>query len=113
MNCSNGQIVGGNAGSVSLTSEHSISDSETSYSAIVMPVVATAGDDIKVTFTIDGKEMYHVFTAGTAWQAGFRNIYSFTLKDNDLIIGGDDGSGVTIEVWDDTDQGSIPLIPVI
>lgn len=113
MDISTGVITGGTPGGVSLMANHSIVDAETSFSAIVMPVAATTGEDMKVTFTIDGKDLYHVFIAGTAWKAGFRNIYSFTLKDNDLILGGDDGSGITIEPWDDTAQGDIPLIPVI
>lgn len=113
MNISTGVITGGTPGSVSLTAKHSILNTETSFSSIVMPVTATPGDDLRVAFTIDGKDFYHVFKAGTTWKSGFRNIYTFTLKDNDLIMGGDGGTGVTIEPWGNTAQGDIPLIPVI
>jgi hypothetical protein len=118
LNLATGGVTGTAAGSVSLAADHLIGAAESLFAAIVLPVTATAGDELKVVFTIDGKDYHHLFAAGTAWTPGYRNIYAFSLKDNHLVIGGgeDGGSGgsgdfAIIEPWTDSDRDVILLIP--
>jgi hypothetical protein len=130
LNLATGGISGTAEGSVILTADHLVEASESVFAAIVLPVTATTGEDLKVVFTIDGKDYYHVFAAGTAWTPGYRNIYSFTLKDNHLVIGGGDGDGggeeggdggsgtgntggALIEPWTDSSRDMILLIPAV
>ena len=81
--------------------------------SIVVPVDATAGKDMQAVFTIDGKQLQFTFPAGTKWERSYRNIYDIVLGNNGLVIGGADGSGVTIEPWTDDVKGEIQLVPVI
>ena len=74
---------------------------------------ATAGKDMQAVFTIDGKQLQFTFPAGTKWERSYRNIYDIVLGNNGLVIGGADGSGVTIEPWTDDVKGEIQLVPVI
>jgi hypothetical protein len=113
LNLATGGITGTAAGSVELRADHLIEADESLFAAIVLPVTATAGKDLIVNFTIDDKIYEHIFAAGTAWTPGYRNIYSFTLKDNHLVIGGEDGSEVSIEPWTDSEQDVILLIPIV
>lgn len=117
LNLATGGITGTASGRVELAANHLIEAEESLFAAIVLPVMATAGEEVKVIFTIDGKEYYHIFAAGTAWTPGYRNIYSFILKDNHLVIGGGDAEGgaggPVIEPWTDSDKGFILLIPTV
>lgn len=117
LNISTGNVTVSDPINLSLTANQTISTNETSFSAIVMPVTAIPNANVlKVTFTIDGQDYYHFFQAGTEWQQGYRNIYTFTLSDNGLTIGGDkdgDGKGIEIEEWIDENEGAINLIPKV
>ena len=68
---------------------------------------------MQAVFTIDGKQLQFTFPAGTKWERSYRNIYDIVLGNNGLVIGGADGSGVTIEPWTDDVKGEIQLVPVI
>lgn len=117
LNISSGAVTVSDPAGLTLTANQAITTTETSFSAIVMPVTALPNANVlKVTFTIDGQDYYHFFKAGTEWQQGYRNIYTFTLSDNGLVIGGDkdgDGKGIEIEEWVDENEGAIILIPKV
>ncbi|WP_085537243.1 fimbrillin family protein [Massilibacteroides vaginae] len=117
LNIPAGTVATATPQNLDLTASQTIQATESSFSAIVMPVSALASATIlKVTFTIDGEEFHHFFKAGTVWEQGYRNIYSFNLNDNGLEIGGGDngnGGGVTIEPWTDDDEGTITLVPKV
>jgi hypothetical protein len=115
LNIATGAVTSSTPRNLDLPATVDIQSAGTSFSAIVMPVSPLAGADLlKVTFTIDGEELYHFFRAGTEWKQGYRNIYSFTLSDNGIEIGGGPdggGGGITIEHWTDDDEGTVNLIP--
>ena len=90
-----------------------LTDKAVSFSSIVVPVDATAGKDMQAVFTIDGKQLQFTFPAGTKWERSYRNIYDIVLGNNGLVIGGADGSGVTIEPWTDDVKGENRHVPVI
>lgn len=105
-------------GDINFTANETLTDNFISLSSILFPVSATAGKDIQVIFTIDGKDLKYDFPAGTAWAAAYRNIYSISLDGNGLIIGGGEDpaggqSGVTIEPWTDSQNNDISLVPII
>jgi hypothetical protein len=118
LNIATGSITGTSPGGVELTANHLIGPSESLFAITVLPLLSTTGEDVKVVFTIDGKDYEHIFATGTTWSPGYRHIYTFTLKDNHLVIGGEDGQtggsgGALIEPWTDSDRGIILLIPVV
>lgn len=98
------------SGSIQLTGEYQ------SVSSICLPVSSTPGKNIRVIFTIDQREFKFEFPAGTTWNSGTRNIYTLTLKNTGLEIGGggsDDDSGITIESWGDSSDNDISLVPIL
>lgn len=113
LNITNGNITTTQAGTIDFGANVTLTSEYVSLSSIVIPVSATTGKDMRVEFTIDGRGFYYDFPAGTAWKAGYRNIYTIALDNNSLIIGGDDGSGVIIEPWVDTPDENISLVPII
>lgn len=113
INITNGNITTTQAGTIDFSANVTLTSEYVSLSSIVIPVSATSGKDMKVELMIDGKPFHYVFPAGTVWKAGYRNIYAIALDNNDLIIGGDDGSGLVIEPWVDTPDENISLVPII
>lgn len=90
-----------------------LTDKAVSFSSIVVPVDATAGKDMQAVFTIDGKQR-------NSPSRPERNGNALTVISTTsywgitgLVIGGADGSGVTIEPWTDDVKGEIQLVPVI
>lgn len=88
-------------------------------SSICFPVTATAGKNIKAVFTIDDRQFRYEFPAGTTWAPGYRNIYTLTVTNSSVDIGGDgsgDGTsddGITIEPWADNKDSDISLVPIL
>lgn len=113
LDISKGALTTTKAGSIDFTVSTTLTDTPVSLSSIVIPVTATKGKDMKAVFTIDGKQLQYVFPAATVWAAGNRNIYSITLGNNGLELGGSDGSGIKIEPWTDSTPDDIQLVPVI
>ncbi|KAA3161234.1 fimbrillin family protein, partial [Akkermansia sp. BIOML-A61] len=113
MDISTGSLTKTTAGNVEFSAGATLTDKAVSFSSIVVPVDATAGKDMQAVFTIDGKQLQFTFPAGTKWERSYRNIYDIVLGNNGLVIGGADGSGVTIEPWTDDVKGEIQLVPVI
>ena len=113
MDVSTGILTKTTAGNVDFSANATLTDQAVSFSSIVIPVDATAGKDMQALFTIDGKQLQFTFPAATEWERSYRNIYDIVLGNNGLVIGGADGSGVTIEPWTDKNDGEIQLVPVI
>ena len=113
MDISTGSLTRTTAGNVEFSAGATLTDKAVSFSSIVVPVDATAGKDMQAVFTIDGTQLQFTFPAGTKWERSYRNIYDIVLGNNGLVIGGADGSGVTIEPWTDDVKGEIQLVPVI
>ena len=113
MDISTGSLTKTTAGNVEFSAGATLTDKAVSFSSIVVPVDATAGKDMQAVFTIDGKQLQFTFPAGTKWERSYRNIYDIVLGNNGLVIGGAEGSGVTIEPWADDVKGEIQLVPVI
>lgn len=113
LDISTGILTKTTAGSVDFSANTTLTDQAISFSSIVIPVDATSGKDMQAVFTIDGKQLQFTFPAGTKWERSYRNIYDIVLGNNGLVIGGADGSGVTIEPWTDKSGGEIQLVPVI
>ena len=63
-----------------------------------------------VELTIDGAK-YTFDIPAIQWNKGYRYIYAFEMKANDVVIGGEDGSNVTIEPWKDSAQNDVELVP--
>jgi hypothetical protein len=88
-------------------------------SSICFPVTATAGKNIKAVFTIDNRQFRYEFPVGTTWAPGYRNIYTLTVTNSSVDIGGDgdgDGTsddGITIEPWTDNKDSDISLVPIL
>lgn len=88
-------------------------------SSICLPVSATEGKNIKAVFTIDDRQFRYEFPAGTTWSPGYRNIYTLTVTNSSVDIGGDgsgDGTsdeGITIEPWTDNTDTDISLVPIL
>lgn len=85
-------------------------------SSICLPVGPTTGKNIKAVFNIDERQFRFEFPSSTTWNAGFRNIYTLTVENSGLIIGGgEDGAddGITIEPWGDGANSDISLVPIL
>lgn len=79
------------------------------YSATILPRVVEQ-NDLLVEVTVDNAK-YTFDIPAIQWQKGYRYIYAFELKANDVVIGGEDGSNVTIEPWKNSSQNDVELIP--
>lgn len=117
-NVSTGAVTTTKAGTLTFPLTATLTDAFANYSTIVFPVSKTAGKDMMVTFTIDGKKLKYIFPASTEWLAGNRNIYTISLDSNGLSIGGGENpeggsTGVTIEPWKSTTEKEAVLIPII
>lgn len=84
-----------------------------SVSSICLPVDATIGKDIAAVFTIDDRQFKYVFPASTVWEAGLRNVYTLTVNNSGLEIGGENGTGITIEEWGSNADSDISLVPIL
>lgn len=90
-----------------------------SIASICLPVSATTGKNIRAVFTIDERQFRYEFPANTVWNAGFRNIYTLTVTNSSIDIGGDgsgDGGsddGITIEPWGSNTDSDISLVPIL
>lgn len=98
-----------------------LTDSYQNISSICLPVSATAGKNIRAVFVIDGRQFRYEFPVGTVWKSGLRNIYTLTVENSGLEIGGggtgdgDGGSdnGITVEGWGDNADSDISLVPIL
>lgn len=88
---------------------------ETNEFAAIMIPTHISSNVVTLEVVIDGNK----FTAPlpeSDWKSGYRNIYTYTLVDNSLTIGGgEDGTGtdgITIEEWKNTSESSVTLTPV-
>ena len=79
------------------------------YCATIFPKVV-AQNELVVELTIDGAK-YTFDIPAIQWNKGYRYIYAFEMKANDVVIGGEDGSNVTIEPWKDSAQNDVELVP--
>lgn len=96
--------------SLTLTSEYQ------SVSSICLPVTATSGQNIRAVFTIDGRNFKFAFPAATTWAPSTRNIYTLSVTNSGLEIGGGaDGNtdGITIEPWGEASGNDISLVPIL
>lgn len=117
-NIASGAITATQEGDINFSANETLTENFISLSSILFPVTATAGKDMQVIFTIDGRDMKYDFPAGTKWEPAYRNIYSISLDGNGLIIGGGEDpeggqSGVTVEPWTDSQDNGISLVPII
>lgn len=117
MNCQTGVITGTELGTLTLAANHYLSESESVFSCMTLPVSPTVDKAILLTFKIDDVNYTYTLSTGTVWNAGTKNIYSITLEGKDVNIGTGDGSGpgadgVTIRPWDETVLGEIKLTPI-
>lgn len=78
------------------------------YSAIILPRTVAQGE-LVVQLTVDNAN-YTFDLPAIEWQKGYRYIYAFELKSNDVVIGGEDGSDITIEDWKDQ-TSDVELVP--
>lgn len=122
LDLSTGTITGTSTdGTLTLIPGSTLSLTETyqNISSICLPVTATAGKNIKAVFTIDDRQFRYEFPAGTTWNPGYRNIYTLTVTNSSVDIGGDgsgDGTsddGITIEPWTDSADKDISLVPIL
>ncbi|NDV83431.1 fimbrillin family protein [Bacteroides sp. 51] len=96
-----------------------LTESYQNISSICLPVNSTPSKNIKVIFTIDERQFRYEFAAGTSWQPATRNIYTLTVGNSGLEIGGGDGDGdgnddgIIIEPWGDGDNTDISLVPIL
>lgn len=93
-----------------------LTESFQSISSICLPVSATSGKNIKAVFTIDGREFRYEFPVSTTWTPGMRNIYTLTVNNSGVEIGGGgEGSddGITIEPWGASSDNDISLVPIL
>lgn len=79
------------------------------YCATIFPKVV-AQNELVVEITVDAAK-YTFDIPAIQWQKGYRYIYAFQMKSNGVVIGGTDGSNVTIESWKDSAQNDVELIP--
>lgn len=90
-----------------------------SVASICLPVNSTPGKNVRAVFTIDERQFRYEFPANTTWSAGFRNIYTLTVTNSSIDIGGDgsgDGGsddGITIEPWGANADSDISLVPIL
>lgn len=122
LDLSTGKITGTSTnGVLSLMPGNTLLLTETyqSVSSICLPVSSTSGKNIKAVFTIDDRQFRYEFPVGTTWDAGYRNIYTLTVTNSSVDIGGDgtgDGTsddGITIEPWTDGTDSDISLVPIL
>lgn len=124
LDISTGEITGtGSNGILALMpgSDLLLTDTYQSISSICLPVNSTPGKNIKVVFTIDTREFRFEFPAGTTWKAGLRNIYTLTVENSSVEIGGGgsgsgeggNDDGITIENWGATTDSDISLVPIL
>ena len=71
---------------------------------MVLPVNITAGDDVEMRFTIDGKVYTSKVSASTVWGKGTKNTYTVTIQGTGLTIG-----DVVISDWTEGVNGSVSL----
>ena len=82
---------------------------------------STPGKNIKAVFTIDSRSFKYEFPAGTTWGPSLRNIYTLTITNAGLEVGGggtgigegDNDDGITIEPWGDGSSNDISLVPIL
>ncbi|MCP3931112.1 MAG: fimbrillin family protein [Bacteroidetes bacterium] len=118
LNLGSGQVTGTSTNGVLTLMPGStllLTEEYQSISSICLPVSATAGKNIKALFTIDGRAFRYEFPASTTWRAGMRNIYTLTISNSGLEIGGGEGSdsGITIEPWEASTDNDISLVPIL
>ncbi len=83
-------------------------DTTVDYAATLFPM-NTEGVTLRVV--IDRVEYtYKIPTAN--WEKGKKNVYSVQLKSNSIVIGGEDGKGITIEPWGTGTHADVELTPV-
>lgn len=87
-------------------------------SSICFPVSSTPGKNIRAVFTIDDRQFKFVFPTATTWESSFRNIYTLTVVNSGLEIGGGENGngsddGITIEPWGDGSNNDISLVPIL
>ena len=80
------------------------------YKAILFPMESTGSLTLKVT--IDRVE-YSYKIPTTKWDRAKRNIYSIQLTSNGIQIGGENGSGITVEQWTNGSSTDVTLKPVV
>lgn len=98
-----------------------LTDTYQTVSSICLPVSATVGKNIRAVFTIDDRQFRYEFPVGTTWKPAFRNIYTLTVENSGLEIGGggtgdgDGGNddGITIEPWGANSDSDISLVPIL
>ena len=98
-----------------------LSETYQSISSICLPITSTAGKNVRAVFTIDGRQFRYEFPAGTTWQAGLRNIYTLTVDNSSIEIGGGgsgsgeggNDEGITIEEWGASADNDISLVPIL
>lgn len=118
MNCQTGEITGTELGTLVLAANHHLTETESVFSAMTLPVKdPTADKAIMLTFKIDDVDYTYALSSGTIWAPGTKNVYSITLEGKDVTIGGGDGTGpgadgVTIKEWNETILGEIKLTPI-
>lgn len=119
LNLGSGQITGTSTNGILTLMPGStllLTESYQTISSICLPVSATSGKNIKAVFTIDGREFRYEFPVATTWAAGMRNIYTLTVNNSGVEIGGGgDGSddGITIEPWGTSSDNDISLVPIL
>jgi len=119
LNLADGQITGtSNMGVLTLMpgSTLNLTADYQSVSAICLPVQSSPGKNVRAVFTIDGRNFKYEFPAGTTWGAALRNIYTLTILNSGLEIGGggdDNDDGITIEPWGDNSDSDISLVPIL
>lgn len=79
------------------------------FSAAIFPM-QLAMNEVTLEVVIDGATYKYVIPT-INWEAGKRYIYSITMQSNDVVIGGEDGLGITIEPWTSS-ENDITLTPV-
>lgn len=80
------------------------------FSAAIFPMQLSM-NEVTLEVIIDGATYKYVIPA-INWEAGKRYIYSITMQSNDVVIGGEDGLGITIEPWKTSPDTDITLTPV-
>jgi hypothetical protein len=121
LNLSTGQISGtSNMGILTLMPGKTLNLTADyqSVSAICLPTGSSPGQNIRAVFTIDGRNFKYVFPAGTTWGAALRNIYTLTILNSGVEIGGGgngngNDDGITIEPWGDNSDSDISLVPIL
>lgn len=98
-----------------------LTESYQSISSICLPITASPGKNVRAVFTIDGRQFRYEFPAGTTWQPGLRNVYTLTVDNSSIEIGGGgsgsgeggNDEGITIEEWGASADNDISLVPIL